>query len=264
MLSEYIKTVIHLKFTVESYPGLFVTKTTQTPSRFSYICIQTKPNQTYTTKMKYKNTFIILIFSLTLRICSMHPLELEGSVEPYSVSSWEQVGRDEICKNTKDGNLTNPELMYLIHSTLSNQFPNLVFLVHVADNSSSLSSRWNQRTDTNQEIISTGTCFQDTSKSVFIYSAPKPGCAQQLEDRAAWVLTEAAVAYGQKAAVSSSSTVLEHTAAYTMESGKDVGVFSDMVLVTEGYFIVHNFDTRCLYQRSLPVHSRGWVMVTIG
>jgi len=52
-------------------------------------------------------TILILVLSLTLSSCSMYP--------------WELVGRDELCEN---GNLTNPELMY-----------------HVADNSSSISSR---------------------------------------------------------------------------------------------------------------------------
>ena len=190
--------------------------------------------------MENMPTIIILVLSLTLSSCSMYP--------------WELVGRDELCEN---GNLTNPELMYLIHSTLMNEFPDLVFLVHVADNSSSISSR------IYQEDIYTGVISQVCSKSLFIYAAPSPVCKEKLQDGAAWVLTEAAVAYGQKAAVNSSSSVLEHTAAYTMESSKYIGILPDMVLVTEGYLIVHNFNTRCLYQRSLPVYNRGWIMLTV-
>ena len=98
---------------------------------------------------------------------------------------------------------------------------------------------------------------------MFIYAAPSPVCEEKLQDGAAWVLTEAAVAYGQKAAVNSSTSVLEHTAAYTMESSKYIGILPDMVLVTEGYLVVHNFNTRCLYQRSLPVYNRGWIMLTV-
>jgi len=48
-----------------------------------------------------------------------------------------------------------------------------------------------------------------------------------------------------------------------MESSKYIGILPDMVLVTEGYLIVHNFNTRCLYQRSLPVYNRGWIMLTV-
>ena len=195
-------------------------------------------------------------------------LVLATGLQSFTVEkqSWATAAIDELAIMTDDSpEISNSDLMFALHASLSAQFPDLVFLVHVADNSSSLAALWSTTYEDNK-ITANAIWWYVGSKSMFVYTATAPACGlgSSLNTGAAWVLTGAAAAAADWTVSSSnSSNRLELNAAYTLENGPQVDLNLDLVLVTDGPLVVHSFNYRCLYQRSLPQMSGGWVMTTI-
>ena len=184
----------------------------------------------------------------------------------FAATHWQAVARDDLVMMTNENpEISNSDLMFALHASLSAQFPDLVFLVHVADNSSSLAALWSTTYEDNK-ITANAIWWYVGSKSMFVYTATAPACGlgSSLNTGAAWVLTGAAAAAADWTVSSSnSSNRLELNAAYTLENGPQVDLNLDLVLVTDGPLVVHSFNARCLYQRSLPRMAGGWQLSTI-
>ena len=185
----------------------------------------------------------------------------------FAATHWQAVARDDLVMMTNENpEISNSDLMFALHASLSAQFPDLVFLVHVADNSSSLAALWSSTTEEDSQTSSNGMWWDVSSKSLFVYASTSPACGQysNLRTGAAWVLTGAAAAAADWTSGSiNSSSSLAVAANYTLENGPSVGLTLSMVLVTEGSLVVHSFNARCLYRRSLPRMAGGWQLSTI-
>ena len=145
----------------------------------------------------------------------------------FAATHWQAVARDDLVMMTNENpEISNSDLMFALHASLSAQFPDLVFLVHVADNSSSLAALWSSTTEEDSQTSSNGMWWDVSSKSLFVYASTSPACGQY-------------------------------------SNGPSVGLTLSMVLVTEGSLVVHSFNARCLYQRSLPRMAGGWQLSTI-
>ena len=180
--------------------------------------------------------------------------------------TWQQVAREQLRRikheTTQGAEVSNEDLMFGMHATLSLQFPDLVFLVHVADNSSSLAVAWSPESQADQ-LTAIEVWLDGGSKVLVIYAAMAPACGERgaLKASAAWVLAGAASAAADWA--NNSSGILEYAAGYMLENSPAVGLNLDLVLVTEGALVVHSFNVRCLYQRSLPQMTGGWHLFTV-